>query len=175
MNPREEAVEMASEDWEDALDKFDWNDVLEEVDGELLEHLASELSFRTYQALKESSCPLGDGYHLTHLADGRWAFWNEQNYVKEDVRFFETAQHFLHVAVEEFKLEQPQVKDLLERLEKTPHLKLCAVCGHHFNPDDSARRELGIEGIFLDEENREGECCSPQCAVEAVVHDMKEG
>ena len=102
--------------------------MLEEVDGELLEHLASELSFRTYQALKkETSCPLGDGYHLTHLADGRWAFWNEQNYVKEDVRFFETAQHFLHVAVEEFKLEQPQVKDLLERLEKTPRSQ--ALCG----------------------------------------------
>lgn len=166
---------MTMEDWEAALDKFDWNDVLEEVDEELLEHLAGELSFRTYQALNEASCSLGDGYHITQLADGKWAFWNGQNYVQEDVRFFETPQHFLHFALEEFKLGQSQVRDLLERLEQTPRLKVCAVCGYHFNPDDSARRELGIEGIFLDEENQEGECCSPQCAVEAVVDEMKEG
>ncbi len=61
---------MASEDWESALDKFDWNDVLAEVDGELLEHLASELSFRTYQALKESSCPLGR--RISSDALSRW-------------------------------------------------------------------------------------------------------
>ena len=111
---------MASEDWESALDKFDWNDVLAEVDGELLEHLASELSFRTYQALKESSCPLGDGYHLTHLADGRWAFWNEQNYAQEDVRFFETAQHFLHEAVDEFKLGATPSTGFVKTAGKNP-------------------------------------------------------
>src|SRR5699024_3708594 len=149
-------------DWEEALDEIDWKDVLEEVDDELLENLAGELHFRTFEALKDSSTPLGDGYHMTHLSDGQWAFWSEKNYVQEDVRFFENEQLFLHFAVEHFSLGEQEIQELVRLLEETPRLKSCAVCGHHFNPQDSARQELGIEGIYLDEENKEGECCSPQ-------------
>ncbi|PTX64851.1 hypothetical protein C8P63_10169 [Melghirimyces profundicolus] len=163
------------EDWESALDDIDWNDVLEEVDGELLENLARELRFGTYEALRKSSRPLGDGFQITRLSDGNWAFWNEQTYVQEDIRYFDTVQHFLHFALEQFNLGEEEVRELIQLLDQTPRLKRCAVCDLHFNPEDEARRELGIEGIYLDEENQEGECCSPQCAVEAVLHEMKEG
>ncbi|SMO50477.1 hypothetical protein [Melghirimyces algeriensis] len=162
------------EEWEDALDKIDWSDVLDEVDGQLLENLANELRFRTYEALKVSSLHLGDGYHITHLANGKWAFWNEQNYVREDIRFFDTEQHFLHFALQLFRLNETKAKELVQLLQKTPQLKICVVCNHHFNPNDPARKDLGIEGIYVDEEKSEGECCSPQCAVEAVLHEMKD-
>ncbi|OYD07657.1 hypothetical protein [Paludifilum halophilum] len=163
------------DDWESALDEIDWSEILEEVDGELLENLATELKFPAYEQLKQAAESLGEGYFLIHLADGRWAFWNEGNYVQEDVRYFETGQHFFHFVVEEFNFDEEQLQALLQIVEAAPQMKECSYCGFHFDPEDSARKELGIEGIYLDEERKEVEFCSPQCAVEAAVEEMRDG
>ncbi|MFC4076747.1 hypothetical protein [Salinithrix halophila] len=165
----------ARDDWEEALDEIDWNQILKEVDGELLENLALELRFSTYEALKQSSLSLGEGYYLTHLSDGRLAFWHEKRYVEEDVRFFETGQLFLHYAMETFQLQGESIDELARMIGESYPLKTCSYCGMHFDPNDPARQELGIEGIFAEEDGSGEEFCAPQCAVEAMVQEMKEG
>ncbi|PTM59496.1 hypothetical protein [Desmospora activa] len=164
-----------NEDWESALDKIDWNDVLQDVDKQLLENLAAELRFKSYESLELASQPLGDGYYITYLSEGTWAFWNNARYVEEDVQFFETSQQFLHFALERFKIQGEEVESLINLLSETRQMKQCAYCECEFDPEDPARKELGIDGIYLDEEEQERECCSPQCAVEAMVQEWKEG
>ncbi|MDR6225059.1 hypothetical protein [Desmospora profundinema] len=163
------------DDWESALDKIDWNDVLRDVDKKLLENLAAELRFKSYNVLEHASQPLGDGYYITHLSEGTWAFWNNSRYVEEDVQFFDTSQQFLHFALERFSIQGEEVESLVELLAQARQMKQCFHCGFHFDPEDPARKELGIDGIYLDEEEQHAECCSPQCAVEAMVQEWKEG
>jgi hypothetical protein len=163
------------DDWESAMDKIDWNHVLQDVDQKLLENLAAELRFKNYSVLEHASQPLGDGFYITHLSDGTWAFWNNLRYVEEDVRFFETSQQFLHFALEHFSIQGEAVESLVQLLTEARQMKACAHCGCQFDPEDPARQELGIDGIYLDEEKQQEECCSPQCAVEAMVQEWKEG
>lgn len=165
----------SSQDWESALDQINWNEVLQEVDEELLENLAAELKFPQYEKLKQSAYSLGDGFFLIHLADGRWAFWNEATYVQEDVRYFETGQHFIHYVIEAYSFDGEQLQSLLQVVEQARQMKQCSYCHFQFDPEDPARKELGIQGIYLDEETKDVEFCSPQCAVEAMVDEIKEG
>ncbi|SFS82343.1 hypothetical protein [Marininema halotolerans] len=163
------------DEWEDALDQIDWSTLLNEVDHELMENLALELRFRTYEALKQSSLVLGEGYYLTHLSDGSFAFWHEERYVQEDVTFFETGQLFIHHAIEHFHLEGENLESLVYMMGESRPLKVCTFCEFQFHPDDPARRELGMEEIVDEQEGTITEYCSPQCSIEAMVSEMKQG
>ncbi|SDW15232.1 hypothetical protein SAMN05444487_101399 [Marininema mesophilum] len=163
------------DEWEDALDQIDWSSVLNDVDHELLENLAMELRFCTYEALKQSSMILGEGYYLTHLSDGTLAFWHEERYVQEDVTFFETGQHFIHHAIEHFHLEGENLEVLVQMISESRPLKVCSHCQFQFNSDEPARQELGMESIIDEEGGKVIEYCSPQCAIDAMVSEMKQG
>ncbi|GGE14578.1 hypothetical protein GCM10011571_15030 [Marinithermofilum abyssi] len=161
------------QDWEAALDSIEWDEVLEEVGEQLKTNLAAELRFRTYEELERASQFLGAGYYLTHLSDGTWAFWNEKNYVEEDVQRFQDPKAFIQYVIEQFQFNREQVESLIESMREARQMKRCIQCGFDFDPQDPVREELGIDGIYA-EEGASEEFCSPQCAIENVVQEMKE-
>jgi hypothetical protein len=150
------------EDWEHEVDSINWKTMLAEIDQALLDNLAAEIGFRSYEHLENASSLVADDYHICHLSDGRWAFWNPHTYTREDPLFFtEKDDVIVHIA-EMFALQDDKIKQLCAGLDQVYQARHCQYCHYEFLPE-TEETEWDINKF-----------CSAECAMESVLSEMKE-
>jgi hypothetical protein len=155
------------EDWEKELDNIDWKTMLADIDRALMDNLAAELGFPSYQRLEQASERVVEDFYVAHLSDGRWVWWNPTTYAKEDPLYFENKQQIMEFIAKILKLEKKHLKRLEQGLDQVVQTKRCRCCEHEYNPFDPSR-------IDWDAEQEQAEFCSPECAMEYVMDEMKE-
>lgn len=156
------------EKWEKELDNIDWKSVLAEIDLALMDNLAAEIGFPSYERLEQASVLVVDDFHVTHLSDGRWVWWSPTRYAKEDPIYFNSKSEIQQFIIQLLKLNEKQIKQLEAGLSEVIQTKRCRSCEHEYNPSD-----VDISDFQLEQE--QDEFCSPECAMEFVMNEMKEG
>lgn len=156
------------EKWEKELDNIDWKSVLAEIDQALMDNLAAEIGFSSYERLEQASILVVEDFHVTHLSDGRWVWWSPSRYAKEDPIFFKNKEEIKRFIIQLLQLNQQQIKQLETGLNEVVQNKRCRSCEHEFNPSDVDVSEWHME-------QDQDEFCSPECAMEFVMDEMKEG
>jgi rubredoxin len=159
------------DDWESTLDNIDWKEVLQEIDSALLDNLAAELGFRSYELLKRASRMLTPDYYLIHLSDGRWGLWSPTHYKHQDPIFAHSREEMFALIQDGFQLpDEEAVQYVQETLDSVRQMQRCIQCGFEFDPGDPLREEWGMEsGVEAPEQ-----FCSPECAMESVVKQMQQ-
>jgi len=155
------------ENWENELDNIDWKSVLAEIDQALMDNLAAELGFPSYERLEQASELVVEDFHITHLSDGRWVWWSPTRYAKEDPVYLASKGETKAYIGQLLRLDQEQMKQLETGLNQVVQTKRCRSCEHEFNPVDPTRAEW-------DQGQEQAEFCSPECAMEYVMGEMKE-
>ncbi|MBA4493006.1 hypothetical protein ACFO25_08035 [Paenactinomyces guangxiensis] len=155
------------EDWEKELDNIDWKTVLDDIDRALADNLAAELGFPSFERLEQASELVVDQYYVTHLSDGRWAWWNPQNYAHEDPAYFSDKQEITAFIADFLQLDEKKMVQLQDGLNQVIQTKRCRCCEHEFNPADPVRRDW-------DAGQEQSQFCSAECAMETVLNEMKE-
>jgi hypothetical protein len=155
------------ENWEKELDQFDWKKVLKEVDQALIENLAAELGFPSFEKLEQASELVVGDYYICHLSDGRWVWWNPTTYATEDPIYFRNKKEAMKYIADFLKLDDEKKAQLKKGLDRVVQTKRCRYCEHEFHPKDPGRSKWDRTG-------RQTEFCSPECAAEAVIDELKE-
>lgn len=150
------------EDWEQQVDKINWKTMLAEIDQALLDNLAAEVGFRSYESLENASGFVAEDYHICHLSDGRWAYWNPHTYTREDPLFFDEKDTVIAHIASMFGLEDEKVEQLTQGLDQVHQAHNCQYCKYEFLPES---------GTMEWDTNK---YCSAECAMESVLHEMKE-
>lgn len=159
------------DDWESTLDNIDWKEVLQEIDSALLDNLAAELGFRSYEWLKRASVMLTPDYYLIQLSDGRWGLWSPTHYKHQDPIFVNSREEMFALIQDGFQLPNEEaVQYVQEKLDAVRQMDRCIQCGFEFDPDDPMRAEWGMENRVESPER----FCSPECAMERVVEQMQQ-
>jgi hypothetical protein len=155
------------EEWERELDHIDWKAVLEEIDQALMDNLAAELGFPSFEKLEQASERVVGDFYVAHLSDGRWVWWNPKLYAKEDPKYFSDRQEISLFIAQYLKLDEEKFARLQEGLKQVVQTRRCKWCEYEFNPMDPARAEwdAGYEQAAF---------CSPECAMESLFGEMKE-
>lgn len=155
------------EDWETELDNIDWKAMLEDIDRALIDNLAAELGFPSYERLEQASELVVDEFYITHLSDGRWAWWNPSTYANEDPKYFTDKQEVMAYIADFLELDEKNMDQLQAGLGQVTQTRRCQCCEYEFNPADPARYDW-------DADQEQSEFCSAECAMEAVLGEMKE-
>ncbi|MCH5583643.1 hypothetical protein MK805_01485 [Shimazuella sp. AN120528] len=150
------------EDWEQRVDGINWKTMLAEIDQALLDNLAAEIGFRSYEGLENASGFVAEDYHICHLSDDRWAFWNPHTYTREDPLFFDDKDTVINHIAAMFSLEGEKVEQLRKGLEQVRQAHNCQYCNYEFLPESGTM------------EWDTSKYCSAECAMESVLHEMKE-
>jgi hypothetical protein len=150
------------EDWEQEVDSINWKTMLAEIDQALLDNLAAEIGFRSYENLENASGLVAEDYHICHLSDNRWAYWNPHTYTREDPLFFDDKDKVIDHIAAMFALEKEKVEQLRMGLEQVHQANHCQYCNYEFLPE-SGNTEWDTNKY-----------CSAECAMESVLHEMKE-
>ncbi|MFC7441379.1 hypothetical protein [Laceyella putida] len=153
--------------WEQDLDNIDWKSMLKDIDRALMDNLAAELGFRTYEQLEQASERIVQDYYIVYLSDGRYVWWNPVRYAKEDPLYFANKEEVEQYIASLLKLDNEKRAQLQVGLARIPRMKRCAVCEYEFNPTDPARSKW-------DSKEEQHEFCSAECAMEHVMAEMKE-
>ncbi|MBS7530006.1 hypothetical protein IC619_005780 [Hazenella sp. IB182353] len=155
-------------EWEQKMDNINWKEMLEDVEAALMDNLAAEIGFPTYDRLLQSSELISGRYHLTYLSDGRFAWWNPDTYATgEDPCFFSNKEEMVAYIASVIQLNQEQQEKLRFNLQSFQQMKRCETCDHEYNPKDPIRYEW--DG---DKDNQA--YCSFECAVESVLKEEKD-
>ncbi|WP_124727954.1 hypothetical protein [Staphylospora marina] len=155
------------EDWEEELDQINWKQMLEEIDRALMDNLAAELGFPSFERLEEASLAVKDDFHVTHLSDGRWVWWSPTAYAKEDPLYFSDKPSIVRYISEMLGLDEGKRAHLERGLSQLPQMSRCDCCEHEFNPRDPER-------MHWDSRGEQRRFCSAQCAAEVLLGEMRE-
>lgn len=155
------------EEWEEELDRINWKRVLEDIDRALMDNLAAELGFPSFDRLEQASVRVVDDFYVTHLSDGRWVWWSPTAYAKEDPRYFSDMHEIMQYISGILNLDDDKKTQLALGLSQIPQMKRCRSCEHEFNPVDPARTHWDSEREQLD-------FCSAECAAEYFMGEMRE-
>jgi ribosomal protein L37AE/L43A len=150
------------EDWEREVDSINWKTMLAEIDQALLDNLAAEIGFRSYENLENASGLVAEDYHICHLSDNRWAYWNPHTYTREDPLFFEDRDAVIEHIAEMFGLVDEKLEQLKLGMDQVHQSHQCEYCKYEFLPSTTT-------GDW--DTNK---YCSAECAMESVLHEMKE-
>ncbi|UWE02931.1 hypothetical protein [Laceyella sacchari] len=153
--------------WEQEVDNIDWKSMLEDIDRALMDNLAAELGFRTYEQLEHASERIVQDYYIVYLSDGRYAWWNPLKYATEDPLYFADKEEIEQYITGLLRLDNEQRAQLRSGLARIPQMHRCIVCEYEFNPKDPERRKW-------DSSEERNEFCSAECAMEHVMTEMKE-
>lgn len=151
------------EEWEQEVDNINWKTMLAEVDQALLDNLAAEIGFRSYEHLEHASGLVAQDYYICHLSDGRWAFWNPHTYTREDPNFFDNISDVVTHIAGLFSLEGEKIEQLRQGLSQVQQSIHCQYCNYEFHPSSVASAEWD-----------NNKYCSAECAMESVLHEVKE-
>lgn len=155
------------EDWEKELDSIDWKLMLDDIHKALIDNLAAELGFPSYDRLEQASERVFKDFYVVHLSDGRWAWWNPTTYAKEDPLFFESKAEIVKYIAGVLNLKRKDWKRLEAGLDQLVQTRKCRCCHYEFNPLDPSRMSWDVDG-------EQTEFCSAECAMEVVMGEMKE-
>lgn len=150
------------EDWEQEVDSINWKTMLAEIDQALLDNLAAEIGFRSFENLENASGLVANDNYICHLSDGRWAYWNPQTYSTEDPKFFVDKDSAILYIAQTFALDEEKVDQLRTGFNRVHPSFHCLECNYEFQP----QREPAEWDIT--------KYCSAECAMEAVLLEMKE-
>ncbi|SHE78167.1 hypothetical protein SAMN05444392_103122 [Seinonella peptonophila] len=153
------------EKWEAAVDNIDWRLMRDEVDRALIENLAAELGFPDFDRLERASELVVDDFYITHLSDGRWAWWNPRRYANEDPTYFGDDQSLKEFIIQFLQLDQVGSKQLEEGLSKVVQMNRCKFCEHEYDPIELQERQPDIN---------HSDYCSTECAMESILGEIKE-
>jgi hypothetical protein len=151
------------EEWEQEVDSINWKTMLSEIDQALLDNLAAEIGFQSFENLELASGLVAEDYHICHLSDGRFAYWNPHTYTREDPKFFEDKVLAVGFIATMFSLDEEKVDQLRLGLDKIHQSHHCLFCKYEFNPPMTGSVEWDINKY-----------CSAVCAMESVLHEIKE-
>lgn len=155
------------EDWEKELDNIDWKTMLDDIHKALIDNLAAELGFPSYDRLEHASERVFKDFYVVHLSDGRWAWWNPTTYAKEDPLFFENKADIIKYIAGILNLERKDWKRLEAGLAQVVQTRKCRCCKYEYNPLDPSRMSWDVD-------QDQAEFCSADCAMEYVFGEMKE-
>lgn len=158
---------MKMENWEAKMDNMNLKQMLDEIDRALIENLAAELGFSSFERLENSSECIFNDYYVTYLSDGRWVWWNPQKYKDEDPIYFEDQESITQYIREFLKLDDQQLLQLRKGLDEIPQMKKCLYCEHEFAPTK-------VELLSDDINTHEHKYCSPECALDDMSEELKE-
>ncbi|TCS94901.1 hypothetical protein [Hazenella coriacea] len=147
------------DEWEDELDNINWKEMLSDIDQALMDNLAAELGFPSFERLEQASRLIVDQFYVTHLSDGRWAWWNPRLYAQEDPYFFADVYEVMNYIAYTLQLSKTQLDLLHDGLLRLTQTKQCKHCEFEFNPMAPFRREW-------DPRQEWGSFCSPECVTE---------
>ncbi|WP_044642268.1 hypothetical protein [Risungbinella massiliensis] len=153
--------------WEEEVDNINWRNISEEIDQALIDHLAAEVGFPSYDKLEQASELVVDDYYICHRSDGMWIWWNPQTYASEDPKYFNSQSEAMHFVADFLDLNEEKRQHLKVGFDQVNQTKQCNYCDHEFNPHDPSRHEWDREAGKL-------AYCSPECAMDAVMEEMKE-
>lgn len=151
------------EDWEKEVDSINWKSMLEEIDEALLDNLAVEIGFRTYEQLEEVSELVVDDYYICHLSDGRWVWWNPNEYATKDPEYFHSLEEIKQFIADFLQLDPEKMKQLEEGLAQVRQTKKCLYCEYEYDPEAIEHSGQALQGF-----------CSTECAVEMKKMRAKE-
>lgn len=153
-------------DLEDEVDGIEWKNMQADIDHALMDNLAAELGFPTFDRLVRASRLIADGFYLTHFSDDRWAWWNPLRYAQEDPFYFDDHDKLTTYITELLQLNEEQVVTLHTEYTRMIQTKRCACCDYEFNPEDPTRNNW-------DEKREHLHLCSSECFTE--VESVKNG
>ncbi|SDY30706.1 hypothetical protein [Thermoactinomyces sp. DSM 45892] len=152
--------------WEHDVDNIHWKSILHEIDEALADNLAAEIGFSSFERLEHASELVAGEYHICHLSDGRWAWWNVEMYVTEDPLFFQSKIELIQYIQQFLQLDSKQLKRLDEGLGQAFQMKRCLYCEYEYDPQDADH---------WDPEQEQPAYCSATCATSSVLEEMKDG
>jgi hypothetical protein len=155
------------EDWEKEMDNIDWKSILKDIDRALMDNLAAELGFPSFEKLEHASERVVDDYYIAHLSDGRWVWWNPVTYAKEDPLYFADKREIMAFIAKFLNLPKDRLGQLKAGLDQVIQTRRCSCCEHEFNPADPERYKW-------DERREQNQFCSPECAMESLMGEMKD-
>lgn len=158
---------MKMENWETKMDKVSIKQMLEEINQALIENLAAELGFPSFEKLENSSECIYDEYYVTYLSDGRWVWWNPQTYKSEDPIYFEDKEEITKYISDFLGLDKQQNFQLRQGLSEIVQMRKCLYCEHEFDPTKVSYSDG-------DTEHHQKRYCSTECAMEALMGELKE-
>lgn len=157
---------MKMENWEAKMDQVNLKQMLDEIDRALVENLAAELGFPSFERLETSSECIFDEYYVTYLSDGRWVWWNPQKYKVEDPLYFKSVEEITLYIRDFLGLDDHQLFQLRKGLDEVTQMKKCLYCEHEFSPAmDESQDEIIVH---------EKKYCSPECALDGLSGEIKE-
>ena len=156
---------MKMEKWESKMDKTNLKEMLEEIDRALMENLAAEIGFPSFEKLENASERIVDEFHVTHLSNGRWVWWNPQKYRSEDPVYFDSQEAIFDFISDFLNLNEQQQYQLKRGLEEVPQMRKCLYCEHEFDPSS-------ID--YGDVDDHQKKYCSTDCAMEAIMGEIKD-
>lgn len=158
---------MKMEKWESKMDNMDLKEMLDEIDHALMENLAAEIGFPTFEKLESASECIIDEYYVTYLSDGRWVWWNPQRYKSEDPIYFENREAIIAFITDFLKLDDQQVYQLRKGLSEVPKMRRCLYCEHEFDPE-----KVDYQNGEVDDHQKR--YCSTECAMDAIMSEIKD-
>lgn len=154
--------------FEEEVDNINWQEISKEIDRALINNLAAEIGFPSYAKLEQASELVVDDYYICHRSDGKWVWWNPTTYVKEDPKFFDNKEEAMEYIVKFLQLDEKGKQQLKSGFDQVQQTRKCLYCEHELNPLDPSRAEW-------DRENELQDFCSPECAMDSLMEEMKEG
>lgn len=136
------------DEWEEELDNINWKDMLSDIDRALMDNLAAELGFPSFDLLEQASRLIVDQFYVTHLSDGRWAWWNPQLYAQEDPYYFANVHEVMNYIAYFLQLGKTELNLLHEGLLQLPQTQQCLNCEFEFNPAAPFRHEWDPQQEF---------------------------
>jgi hypothetical protein len=152
------------DNWENQVDNINWESMLEEIDQALVDNLAAELGFPSYDHLEQASELVVDDYYICHLSDGRWVWWNPYEYATKDPEYFADKKEIMYFIADFLQLDEDKMQQLQEGLDQVVQTKRCVHCDFEFDPSDQNRQN------WVKDESHEA-YCSLQCVQEAAVKE----
>lgn len=158
---------MKMENWETKMDKVSIKQMLEEINQALIENLAAELGFPSFEKLENSSECIYDEYYVTYLSDGRWVWWNPQTYKSEDPIYFNDKEEITKYISDFLGLDKQQNYQLRQGLNEIVQMRKCLYCEHEFDPTKVSYSDS-------DTDLHQKRYCSTECAMEVLMGELKE-
>lgn len=156
---------MKMEKWESKMDKTNLKDMLDEIDRALMENLAAEIGFPTFEKLEDASECIVDEFYVTHLSNGQWVWWNPQRYKSEDPVYFDSREAIIAFISNFLKLDEKQQLQLKKGLQELPQMQKCLYCEHEFDPTQIDYADLDLHPKKY---------CSTDCVMEAIMGEIKD-
>ncbi|RAL25758.1 hypothetical protein [Thermoflavimicrobium daqui] len=150
------------EDWEKEVENINWKSMLQDIDEALLDNLAVEIGFRTYEQLEDASEIVVDDYYICHLSDGRWVWWNPKEYAIKDPEYFHSKDEIKAYIADFLQLDQDRIMQLKEGLDQVRQSRKCLFCEYEFDLNDEKRKS------WLEKFVDHYQFCSEECAHEKI-------